>query len=152
VTCAVYCPDGKHIISGGAHPSSDPDTSSVGVGELKVWDGNTGTELRSVPAQAGAVTHIACSPDGRRVFAVRGQQLHVWDGVPAGASQCLKQLTNIDGSISPWNGDPSQDTLGCIALSRDGDRLVWAGGDFLRVTTTRGDAQLEEPPVSAQPK
>ncbi len=66
--------DGRLAVSA----SSDRIGSSDSM--LKVWDLETGREVRSLTGHSGPVVHLALSPDGRRaVSASRDRTLNVWD-------------------------------------------------------------------------
>ena len=61
-------PDGRRAVS-----ASDDKT-------LKVWDLETGRELRTLEGHSDGVTGVAVSPDGRRaVSASYDNTLKVWD-------------------------------------------------------------------------
>ena len=67
VLCAAYSPDGKRIVSGGEDKT------------LKVWDAETGAEVRSLKGHTGAVYSVAYSPDGRRIVsASQDGTVKVW--------------------------------------------------------------------------
>jgi WD40 repeat protein len=83
---------------------------------VKVWDAHTGRESMSLPPDAGSVSCVAISTDGRR-FATGGRTdaghvVKVWDGETGEEKLCLQG----HGSA-----------IRSVALSRDGRRI--ASGD-----------------------
>ncbi len=75
--CA-YSPDGKTFVSA----SQD--------GTLKLWDAETGKEMRTLTGHKDSVNSCAYSPDGTRlVSASDDHTLKLWD---AASGQCLKTL------------------------------------------------------------
>src|ERR1700676_5387073 len=98
---AVACsPDGRLIASGGTDNT------------VKVWDQQSGLELRSLQGHTNAVQAIAFSPDGR-LLATAGtdRQILVWE-VATG-----RMLLGLVGH---------QNTVTSLAFSRDG-RLLASG-------------------------
>ena len=82
---------------------------------LKVWDVETGRELRTLRSLTGFVLGVALSGDGRRaVSACSDHTLRVWD-VETG-----RELHTLQGHTSSVLG---------VALSWDGRRAVSASGD-----------------------
>jgi WD40 repeat protein len=71
-----FCPDGKRLASG----SYD--------GTVKVWDANSGLNLRTLKGHTSGVTGIAFSPEGRRL---------------AGGSE--------DGTVRLWDSTTDQDEI-----------------------------------------
>jgi WD40 repeat protein/tetratricopeptide (TPR) repeat protein len=107
-----YSPDGRYIVSGagnGHNPRDHP------VGELKVWDAQTGQELFALGDPAFVVWGVAYSPDGQRIVvsSVSGE-LKVWD------VQTRQELLSFSGHT---------DTAYSVAYSPDGQRIVSASKD-----------------------
>ncbi len=68
VFAVAATPDGKHAVS-----ASDDDT-------LKVWDLESGREVRTLAGHSDSVFAVAVAPDGKRVVsASHDQTLKVWD-------------------------------------------------------------------------
>jgi WD40 repeat protein len=71
----TFSPDGQRLVSA----SYDPNRGAVG--EVKLWDVATGTDILTLPGRMS----VAFSPDGRFLAAVAGEALaagviKVWDG------------------------------------------------------------------------
>jgi WD40 repeat protein len=68
VNSAAFSPDGKFVLSGS------------GDGILKLWDAETGREIRTFAGHSGSVESAAFSPDGK--FVISGSSastLNLWD-------------------------------------------------------------------------
>ena len=82
---------------------------------LKVWDVESGRELRTLEGHSGAVSGVALSGDGRRaVSASADKTLKVWD------AESGRELRTLEGH--------SQGVIG-VTLSGDGRRAVSASWD-----------------------
>ena len=94
VTCVAHSPDGKRLVSG----SSDKT--------LKVWDADTGQEIRTLVGHTGAITCVAFSPDGKRlVSGSEDRTVKVWD------VQTGQEIRTLEGHTSG---------VTCVAFSPDG--------------------------------
>ena len=103
VQACAFLPDGKRVVS-----ASEDHT-------LKLWDVETGKEIRSFSGHTAPVRSCAATPDGRRVVsASRDNTLKLWD-VETG-----KTIRSFSGHTSA--------VLSCAALP-DGRRVVSASRD-----------------------
>jgi WD40 repeat protein len=117
----AFSPDGKRMASvspvGGQGPVADN-----WIVEVKVWDAQTGQELRPLQGGGGRVAlgpanirrpDLALSPDGRRLASAHGEMLKVWD------TQTGEELLTL--KVPTW--------VGSVFFSPDGHRLAGGGGD-----------------------
>jgi WD40 repeat protein len=83
----AFSPDGKRLVSISRVGEWEPVTDNLIV-EVKVWDAQTGQELRTLQGGGGRVAlgpanrrgpRLALSPDGRRLASAHGETLKVWD-------------------------------------------------------------------------
>jgi WD40 repeat protein len=81
---------------------------------LKVWDLETGRELRTLSGHSGLVNGVAVSGDGRAVSASTDRTLKVWD------LETGRELRTLSGHTGGVNG---------VAVSGDGRRAVSASRD-----------------------
>jgi WD40 repeat protein len=100
--CA-YSPDGKRIVS------------ASGDNTLKIWDAETGAEIRTLTGHSNSVRACAYSPDGKRIISASyDKTLKIWDA-ESGAE--IRTLTGHSNRVQ------------ACAYSPDGKRLVSASGD-----------------------
>jgi WD40 repeat protein len=101
VTSVAYSADGKQIVGGGAE------------GVVRIWDANTGAEVRGLRGHAGWVTAVAFAPDGKSVFSC---------GIDKAAR--MFELPGADAAASGHRG-----AIQCVAVSRDGKLIATGGAD-----------------------
>jgi WD40 repeat protein len=76
ISALVFSPDGKFIVSG-----SEDST-------LKLWDPNSGVELRTLRGHTNIVTAVALNPDGSQIASASlDHTLRLWN---AATGQCLR--------------------------------------------------------------
>jgi WD40 repeat protein/TolB-like protein len=96
VLSVSYSPDGRQIVS-----SSNDRT-------IKFWDASTGNVIQTISANCSKVAYC---PDGRKIAAVEGNRIHIFDG------QTGRELFTLTGH---------NDVIRAIAFSHDGNRLLSA--------------------------
>jgi WD40 repeat protein/serine/threonine protein kinase len=149
VTSVAFSSDGKRIVSGGGPAYLvQPGTQ---LGEIKVWDAQTGQETLTLKGHTVRVTGISFSPDAKQIVSASpGETVKVWDLRTAQEALTIEvtnaPLTNVAYSFdgkrlvcgSPFNGhvfdvETGQQLLalekgggsqGPIAFSSDGKRVV----------------------------
>jgi hypothetical protein len=100
VSCIAFSPDGKRLVSGSLDET------------VKIWDVETGRELRTLKPDFGAVASVAYSADGRYIAAGGREAAKTWN------VQTGRELFKLAADI------PSVKSL---AFSTDGKRLAAAG-------------------------
>ncbi len=109
VLTLAYSPDGKRLASGSGHESRRAP------GEVKVWDAQTGQELRVLQGHSNRVSSVAFSPDGKRLASASGDNtVKVWD------PQTGQELLTFREHSRPVTS---------VAFSPDGKRLASASSD-----------------------
>ncbi len=145
VYAAVFSPDGRRILSGGAD------------GSVRLWDAKTGKELKRLDGHVGRIWTVAFSPDGRR--AVSGgydNAIRLWDLATGREIRKLVGHTDYvrsvvfshdghlilsggdDRMVRLWNADTGKEIrsfpghehfVWSVALSHDGKKALSAGLD-----------------------
>jgi len=121
VQAVAIAPDGKRAISA----SSDQT--------LKIWDTDTGIELRTLTGHTGSVRGVAIAPDGlTAISASEDNTLKIWD-IETGRE--LQTLTGHTNSVRGVAIAP--DGLTAISASDDNTLKIWdlASGSELRTLT-----------------
>jgi hypothetical protein len=96
-----------------------PDGSSIASASydklVKLWDVNTGKQIKSLKEHSDAVYAVAFMPDGKRLVSAAGDRtLKVWD-LTAG-----KRLITMNDAL---------DALYTVAVNRSGTQIAAAGAD-----------------------
>src|SRR5262245_9138194 len=88
VQCVAFAPDGSLALSGSGQPPRADDAEADFTARL--WDLQTGCEVRRFTGHAGWVTGVAFAPDGRRcVTASYDTTLRIWDLETGRPLSCL---------------------------------------------------------------
>jgi WD40 repeat protein len=114
VFSVAFSPDGRlaYSASGGRHVGVWRDGTDSAV---RVWDVETGREVRRLEGHRGIVWSVAVSPDGRRVLSGgRDRTSIVWDAETGAEIRCFRGHT---------------DNVSCAAFLPDGLRAVSCGND-----------------------
>jgi WD40 repeat protein len=112
VNSVAFSPDGRVVASGGGHLGADGVNAA---NAIKLWDVDSGRELRTLIGHAAWVTGVAFSPDGKHLASSSGDQTaRLWD-VDSGREE--RRLDGFHGRVS------------CVALSPDAHMLAVGAHD-----------------------
>jgi WD40 repeat protein/serine/threonine protein kinase len=104
----AFSPDGKRVASASA-------TLFNTMGEIKIWDRQTGRVIHTLHRHFGPAVGVAFSPDGKRlVSAGWDRTVMVWDAVTG------KWLRTLSGH---------REYVSCVAFSSDGKLIASGSGD-----------------------
>jgi WD40 repeat protein len=121
-SCVAFSPDGTRIVS--THQND----------ALKVWDANTGTEVRTLTGHTGDVTSVAYRPDGKRIAsASEDQTLKVWDVDTGTEVQTLTGHTDAVTSVAY-----SPDATRIVSGSADQTLKVWDAEKGIETLSLQG--------------
>jgi RNA polymerase sigma factor (sigma-70 family) len=118
--CLAFGPDGKTLVSGGQDTLMPRQTYGV-----KLWDLNTGKELRRLPHPAEhAVSRIVYSPDGRYVLT----NLSTYDFGPPP----VKDPANAEVAAGPTVGGPTINWPGNVMAFSPDCKLLAIGSELVQ--------------------
>jgi WD40 repeat protein len=101
VNCVAASPDGRHIVSDGEGNT------------LKIWDVETGREVRTLKGHTWVPSCVAYSPDGKYI-ASGSKETKIWD------AETGREVRTLEGHARG---------VGCLAFTPDGQWLVSSGND-----------------------
>ena len=140
VQCVAFSPDGSRVLTGVGGPRilANGTLESSYDRTIRIWDAETGEELRRLVGHRDWVTCAAFSPDGRRIVSGSGGTLV--DGKP--------KMPGFENDVRVWDLEsglelyefPSQeDIVRSVTFTPDGEELVVGGWDgILHVATLPG--------------
>jgi WD40 repeat protein len=73
----AFSPDSKQLASAGGHGDAAKNTAAAGA--VKLWDVQTGRELRTIPGKKGAIVYAAFTPDGQRLAIAEKKSIQIHD-------------------------------------------------------------------------
>ena len=159
VTSVAFSLDGRWIVSGSLDNT------------VRVWDAESGHQLRCLQGHEDWVTSVAFSPDGRRIVSGSyDRTVRVWHAESGQQLCCLQGHENwvesvafspdgrriVSGSddetVRVWDAETGQqlrclqgheDLVRSVAFSPDGQRIVSGSGDYtVRVWDAEGGHEL----------
>jgi WD40 repeat protein len=115
----AFSPDGRRALSGNLTPTRDKDGKPLGWG-FRLWDLDTGKELRRFEGHTSVVTVLAFTPDGRRILSSsQDSTVRLWE------ADTGKELRR-DAAYGGASG---------LALSPDGRQILCWDASGIRLWT-----------------
>ena len=115
INSVAFSPDGKKIVTAGSDGTADGGPEPDGIGNIRIWDVETGKELRKLEGYRWTCYSATFSPDGKKVVATDGSdKILIWDADTGEILQTLMGHT---------------DRVHSAAFSRDGKKIVTSSWD-----------------------
>jgi WD40 repeat protein len=135
VQAAAFLPDGRRVLSGHVHQGRDGRDLPAPEYDLRLWDADTGKELRRYTGHREGVASLALAADGRRALSAgHDGTVRLWDVEAGRESHCLE-----GHGQQVWSA----------ALAPDG-RRAFSGGNDRMVRRWDLDAGKELAPPAGQ--
>ncbi len=119
INSVAFSPDGKVLASGSGNIFARDTSGSQGK-TIRLWDVETGTIRRTLPAQNHEVLCVAFSPDGKMLAASQNKIIQLWDVQTHTVRRTFKGHTGWVPSVA---FSPDGGTL--VSGSQDGTLLLW---------------------------
>jgi WD40 repeat protein len=139
VHCVAFSPDGKKAVSGGGGVLQPGGKFLPGSDfAIRLWDLDSGKELRRFKGHKAAVWCVAFSPDGKRILSGSGHWL----------------LDNPDKSVRLWDVDSGKElhrfeghkeTVWNVVFTPDGRKAVSCGDKTVRLWSLPEPAPMKKP-------
>jgi WD40 repeat protein len=102
-------------------------------GEVRIYNGTTGTKLLTYKQQPGYISAIVWSPDGERIASMDGNSVHVWNAATGDFYYAYRNHTDSLRDVA-WSPN------GRYLASASNDRTVqiWNANDGTRIFTYTG--------------
>jgi WD40 repeat protein len=121
VLSVAFSPDGRRLASAGGF-GAEP-------GQVKLWDAQTGQEIRTLTGHTGEVTSVAFSPDGRRLASAGGESKPFSaDGKRPGPGDWTVKVWDLQTGKAILTLKGHAEGITSVAFSPDGKRLASAAG------------------------
>ncbi len=129
VTSVAFSPDGRRVISGNSGFVYKYDRWVLDPQRclLRLWDVETGREIRQFKGHSGPVNSVAFAPDGRYVLSGSGGR-HGGDGVFVETDDNTVRLWDAETGRELCRFNPGQ-RVASVAFTPDGRFIVSGGGD-----------------------
>jgi hypothetical protein len=115
IMSVAFCPDGRHVLSAGGGSADNGGRSGTDL-SARLWDVESGAELRRFEGHTEFIWSVACSPDGSQVATASvDRTVRLWD---IGTGKESQRLRHPDRCLA-------------VAFSPDGNRLLAACQDRL---------------------
>jgi serine/threonine-protein kinase len=79
VNSIAFSPDGRQALSGGGGDVLDAKAPGVGDFTVRLWDINSGAEVRRFAGHASIITSVAFSPTGSHALSATRGLINIWD-------------------------------------------------------------------------
>ncbi len=147
VYSVAFSPDGKRIVSGGSDKT------------IKLWDAQTGSEIRTLQGHAAQVYSVAFSPDGKQIVSGSSDKtIKLWNAQTGSEIRTLQGHTDWvlsvafhpdgkriasgswDNTVKVWNADSGGEpvtlkghtsAVSSVAFRADGKQIVSGSWDNL---------------------